>query len=108
MVNADNERKIAEILRAIAAVDLKTHSIYEAIKARHGGQRVGLDDHGIYASAESVTLTGDSFTAAGDIGYSWTCKCHNDDIPDIENVLVTGRIIDGRAVIEDIAQEYPS
>ena len=54
-----------------------------------------------------MTLTGDSFAVDGDIGYSWTCKCHNDDIPDVEAVRVIGRFIDGRPVIEDIAQAEP-
>ncbi len=43
----DEDRKIADILSAVAAIDLKTHPIHEAIKARHGGQWVGLDDYAI-------------------------------------------------------------
>lgn len=107
MNKADQDRKIANILSAVAAVDIRTHPIYDAIKSRHGDQWIGLDDHGIYTSAESVTLIGDCFTVGGDIGYNWTCKCHNEDIPDIESVLVTGRFIDERPVIETIALSEP-
>ena len=32
----DEDRKIVDILSAVAAIDLKTHPIHEAIKARHG------------------------------------------------------------------------
>lgn len=104
----DEAQKIVAVLSAIGAIDLKSHRVWQTVRQRNAGRWAALQDGVLYTVKEDVTFSGDSFTAQAGFGYDWECECHGQSVPDFEEVFVIGRFVDGRPVIEQIVQKYPS
>jgi hypothetical protein len=103
----DSDHRVAEILRAVAAIDLRG-SAYWASLCADSARRIHIEGDGeIFTDAEAVTLEGERFS----VFASFLINRDSDELEfgfgDIEHIKIAGRFLNGCPVIDAIERDNP-
>ena len=93
--------RLAEVARAVAAIDLASHSFWEVMRTAYRTKWV-YPDGPIYFEPEDITLNGERFSVAAGFGLSWECACHGMPVPDYREIIIEGRFKGDQPIVETI------